>query len=231
MGRLLTLAALAALAGCRSVGPAEPPRPPSPASISKNEPGGDAPDPELAALERLGREPWGLRSDRKGMLLAPLTDAAHWRRVRFWLIPAFTGFRYGDDHHGLAAVFIRPLPAPAAGDARGAGALCLDDFERWALPTAQGFGAEVERVPDAQTSWRGKPLAVRRLDGEISWLLRRRRYAVAYASYAAWPGRCATLAYAFPMNQAASEARAARDRFATEAFGRLVTGAVAPPLP
>ena len=62
MGRLLTLAALAALAGCRSVGPAEPPRPPSPASISKNEPGGDAPDLTASLWQEQGTHTAGVGS-------------------------------------------------------------------------------------------------------------------------------------------------------------------------
>jgi hypothetical protein len=222
---------LLALSGCRSSLPAEPPRPPTPPSVTRAEPGGDAPNPELAALERLAQQSWGLRSDRTNLVLVPLADATHWKRVRFWLVPAFTGFRYGDQHHGLAALFVRDAPGPDPESKLSPHARCLDDFERWALKLTRTFGADVSDPFDTSATWRNHPVTVRRRDGELSWLLSTKRYASVYASYAAWPGRCATLAFAFPMNEAEAAARLARERFAREAFSRFVPGARVPPVP
>src|SRR6478609_6760032 len=56
------------------------PKPPSPESVTIKEPGGDAADPEEAALFRQLDEPWGPRNDKDDQLLVPLPDAAHWKR-------------------------------------------------------------------------------------------------------------------------------------------------------
>src|SRR5437868_12813615 len=92
--------------GCASATPAPepPPRPPTPTSITRQNPGGDAEDPERAALERLLREPWGGRSDRFGTLHLSVMDAAHWERVKLIAHPTRVAYRFGDDHYGILAV-------------------------------------------------------------------------------------------------------------------------------
>ena len=211
--------------GCQAQHPLEPPRPPTPTSVSRAQPGGDAPNPEQAALDRLDHEAWGLRPDRLGLVTVPLTDAANWRRVKLWLIPALTGFRYGDQHHGVSVLFVR--------DARQAttSETCLDEFEEWARGASRQFSLDVEKHEDSTVRWRGQPVLVRRRDGSIPMAFWRKHYAGVYASYPAWPGKCATLAYAFPLDEAAEAGHAARDRFAREAFGRFRPGATVPETP
>ena len=75
--------------------------------MTRDEPGGDAEDPHRAALQRLARESWGWRNDRQDALHVPLPDWQNWRRVKFWGVPTFAGFRYGDDHHAVAAVWVQ----------------------------------------------------------------------------------------------------------------------------
>ena len=212
-------------AGCVSTRPAEPPRPPTPASVNRTEPGGDAPNPELAALERLTHESWGLRGDRKGHVTVALPDAVNWRRVKMWLVPALTGFRYGDEHRGVSAVFVRETTKATTSDA------CLEEFEAWARGPARQLDLEVETPTDLIIRWRGQPVRVRQRDGAIPWGFWRKHYAGAYASFPAWPGRCATLAYAFPLDEAAEAAHAARDRFAREAFARFRVSPAVPDAP
>ncbi|MCS6898247.1 MAG: hypothetical protein RMJ98_00615 [Myxococcales bacterium] len=206
--------------------PPLPPQPPSPASITQATPGGDSPRPEQAALDRLARQPWGLRSDRRGRVLIPLADAANWRRVRFRLIPALTGFRYGDQHHGLAALFVREAPALAPG--QDASSACLAEFERWGEQQAKLFEVELGQASDRIISWRGHPIRVRQREGSVLWWFRRRHYAGVYASFLAWSGRCATLTYAFPTDEAEKEALQARERFAAEAMGRFFASSTPP---
>src|SRR5580700_4476837 len=112
MVRLLVAPAAAvalASAGCGTATVSRPPEaPPTPASITLENPGGDAADPEKAALERLLGEPWGQKRDRWSTLRVPLADVDNWQRVRLWGQPTRVAFRFGDDHYGLLAVWYHP---------------------------------------------------------------------------------------------------------------------------
>lgn len=211
------LAGLAALLGCQPAAPRLPPGlPPTPASISKAEPGGDAANPEQAALERLASEAWGSQPDKRGRVLVPLPDASRWRRVRFWLVPTFTGFRFGDRHHAISALFVRQAPEGGSDSAA-----CLREFERWGGGVARQMGLETGEATDFPVRWRGQTVLVRQREGNVFWLTGMRHYAAVYASYPAWSGACATLAYAFPMDEARDEALRARSRVALGAFARF----------
>jgi hypothetical protein len=215
--RGLAVLGLLALSAC-SVAQRQPPGvPPSPASITKDEPGGDADNPEVAALDRLLTQSWGQRADKRGAVMLGLPDSANWRRVTFWLIDTFTGFRYGDDHHAVAALFVRDAPSPGA-DSQA----CLREFEAWAESQASAFRAEVSVGSLDTTHWRESVIAIRRREGAVAWGLETRRYAAVYASYPFWDGSCATLAYAFPMKEDPDLAIRVRDRFAAQAFPRII---------
>ncbi len=151
----------------------------------------------------------------------PLPDAERWRRVRFRLVPTLTGFRYGDEHHGVAALFVRDAPADLQPDPSAA---CLADFERWGHDHARLFEVEIEPHQEHTFLWRGKPVHARSREGSMRWWFRRRHYAGVYASFPAWPGRCATLAYAFPMDEGPDEAKKTQARFLEEAFRRFFAG-------
>ena len=69
---------------------------PTPTSVSKDNPGGDADDPDKAALLRLLAEPLGALTDKFETLRAAFPDWPNWRRVRFIGYPLRAGFRYGD---------------------------------------------------------------------------------------------------------------------------------------
>ena len=115
-----------------------PPRPvgvaPTPQTVTVQNPGGDASDPELAALDRLAGEPWGIRRDRTNTLLVPLTDAMHWTRVRFRGYPTRAAFRYGDDHYGVIAIWY----TPAAGKSDPESWFFFDRFFAEAPPRGRG---------------------------------------------------------------------------------------------
>ena len=75
----LALTTLLGVVGCASKNiPVQPPgKPPTPKSVTVANPGGDAADPELAALQRLAAEPWGRRTDRFNTLNVPQIGRAH----------------------------------------------------------------------------------------------------------------------------------------------------------
>jgi hypothetical protein len=191
--------------------------------VTKDEPGGDAANPEIAALERLEREAWRMRADSTGSVAVPLADGVTWRRVRFWMVKTFTGFRYGDDHHAVAAVFLRPAPPRATAES------CLHDFESWAGAYTQGMGIEITAPTVTKAPWRGERVAVRAREGSVLWALEKRNYAGVYGSYLPWSGTCLTLGYAFPMREDPALARRVRDRFVEQAFSRLHTATPPPP--
>jgi hypothetical protein len=200
--------------------------PPTPATISVKEPGGDADNPEVAALDRLSAEEWGLRVDRQDSMLVPLTDFKNWKRVKFKLVPSWTGFRYGDKHHGISALYFRapPVTDPTSDQ-------CLVDFEQWARGLVSKFEAKITDADSTKVRWRGKDITVRSREGSGSLIFYgTRSYAVTYAAYPLWGG-CAILGYGFPMQESAEAARRTRDRYAKEAFHRYLVKRKDPPPP
>src|SRR5687768_11159743 len=61
-------------------------RPPTPKSVTRSNPGGDAPDPHEAALRRLLEAPWGARNDKDDQVHAPTPDWENWKRVRYYSV-------------------------------------------------------------------------------------------------------------------------------------------------
>ncbi len=74
---------------------------PTPATVTEKEPGGDAPDPHAAELARLIEAPWGMRTDKADQVRVPMPDAENWKRVRYFGVEHYVGFRYGDVHHAM----------------------------------------------------------------------------------------------------------------------------------
>jgi hypothetical protein len=210
------LLGLATATGCGSSPQRQPPGlPPTPASISVAEPGGDAFDPSGAALERLLEARWGRRGDKDNQLRVPLLDWRHWKRVRYWGVEHFLGFRYGDEHHALAISIVLDEADPSDSGA------CLRRFEAWARPQLRGFEFELEPAVTRESSWKGKPLVVRATDGYVDFALKRHEFSAAWASYAAYPDACLVYAIAVPWGDHPELARKVRDRFFEEAFERV----------
>lgn len=193
-----------ALLGCSASVPPRPVgAPPTPQTVTVQNPGGDAADPEQAALDRLAREPWGVRRDRTNTLLVPLVDAAHWQRVRLWGYPTRAAFRFGDDHHGVVALWFSPTTGPSDPQS------CLDRFLAEARPAAEAYGTRIlasrpahpppqpsepfrvglatEALPGAPSSG---PMVVQVIDAEVDGIFSSRGYAGALAAYPSFPGTC-----------------------------------------
>lgn len=208
---------LAVFAGCHSTAPPKPPvSPPSPASITREEPGGNSNDPHASALQRLVAEPWGWRNDKDDVLHVPLPDAQNWRRVKFIGVPSLVGFRYGDAHHAVIAVWVR-----AAGDGSTAPEACLASFEDWGGPTARSFSVDIGPGTVSRARWTDRDIAIKAVDAEINTLFARKDYKAAYAAYSMWPGTCTILGVAVPVRGSPEAAAAVRDRYVKEGFSRM----------
>ena len=207
--------------------------------MTREEPGGDASDPHLAALRRLLSEPWGWRNDKQDALHVPLPDWQNWRRIRYYGVPSFVGFRYGDDHHAVIAIWVRD----AAEGVTPQG--CLDDFEQWASPTAHDFSVAVSEGAVTRAPWpagTGTPspappaagpnehastfqapggVVIKSVDAEITALFSKKTYAAAYAAYTMWPKTCTIFGVAVPLRGNDDLARQVRDRYVTDGFWRM----------
>ncbi|AUX26234.1 hypothetical protein SOCEGT47_067950 [Sorangium cellulosum] len=214
------LAWLTGVAACGSSPPPRPPGlPPTPASITRENPGGDAADPERAALERLLSEPWGRRRDRFNTLDVPLVDWKSWRRVRIWNHPTRATYRYGDAHHALVTVLYTDTSGPSDPDS------CLDEFWAKHAPLADAYGVRLGEAQLIRTTQEidgeVRPLVLKLLDGSLESVFASDAYAGAIAAYESWPGTCLVSAMAVKSSHHPELARRVRDRWVDEGAPRL----------
>jgi hypothetical protein len=214
----LVLVVLLGASGCGSAPKQAPGQPPTPGSITSDNPGGDASDPERAALERLLKEPWGHRRDRWGTLRVPLADAKNWRRVRIWGHPTRATFRYGDDHHAIVTIWYTPIEGANDPDA------CMAKFLDYARPIGDSYGvhlgdAQVVRMNQAVGS-DVRPIVVQLLDGSMEGITGTEEYVGAIAAYQSWPGTCLVQGFAAAAKHR-SVAIKVRDRWVAEAAAEL----------
>jgi hypothetical protein len=211
MKRLILFSVSLVTFGCSSTPspPRQPPgRPPTPASVTKNEPGGDADDPHRAALERMLAEPWGSRNDKDDQVIAPLPDASKWRRIRYWGFDHLTGFRYGKTYHAVGAIAVQDVPAgtPVRSET------CLAAFESWAR--FEPFQTKLAR-------WRDQPLVIQAMDGWVSWGISSTEFSAAWAAYPAYKDACLIYAVAVAWRDSKELAQKVRDRYVAEGFQNL----------
>jgi len=193
------------------------PKPPSPESVSVKEPGGDAANPEEAALLRQIDEAWGQRDDKDAQLLLPLPDAEHWKRVRYWGVEHFVGFRYGNEHRVLAIGFVQEVPAgtPVTSDT------CMRRFEAWGRPQTKPFDVKFGPFQVHHQRWRDQRLEVHAVDGEFSAAFSTTQFSAAWAAYPAYTDGCLIYAMAVPWREHADLAKQVRDRWVNEAFAQV----------
>jgi hypothetical protein len=213
------LCCVPALLGLACGGRAQTPKPaqaaiPTPATVTVKEPGGDAQDPHAAALERLANAPWGTRNDRDGQLNVPLPDSDNWKRVRYFGVEHFVGFRYGDDHHAMVIAFTRPLPAGTQMKSD----TCMRSFEAWGLPQTHPFDVKFSPFETNLGKWQGKILESRMVDGRLNLGFSSSEFSGAWAAYPAYADGCLVLAVAVPWREHKELAQKLRDRWVSEGF-------------
>ena len=210
--------ALAFVAGCGSSSVTQPPgKPPTPESVTVAEPGGDAHDPHKFALTRQLSEPWGARNDKDDQLHAPTPDWEKWKRVRYWGVEHFTGFRYGDDHHVVAIVFVQPIERGDKNDSRA----CLRRFESWVRPQIRSYEVKLGPVGVRESAWRSEKILVQFVDGWVDTGFSRKEFSAAWAAYPAYPDACLVYAMAVPWREQPDLAKQVRDRWVAEGFQRM----------
>lgn len=190
------------------------PKPPSPQSVSVKEPGGDAADRAEAALLRQLEEAWGKRWDKDDQLLLPLPDSAYWKRVRYWGVEHFVGFRYGNDHHVLAIGFVQEVPpgTPVNTDT------CMRRFEQWGRPQTKPFNVKFGPFSVHHQRWRNQRLEVHSVDGEFAAAFSTTSFSAAWAAYPAYSDGCLIYAIAVPWRDHPDLAKQVRDRWVAEGF-------------
>jgi hypothetical protein len=214
--RVIAALVLAGSVGCATSSPRQPPgAPPTPETVSREEPGGNASDPHVAALQRLVSAQWGWRNDREDALHVPMPDWEKWRRIRYYGIPTFVGFRYGDAHHAVLAIWLRPADAKEDLEA------CLSKFEIWATPQAEVFGVTTTAPVTTKTKWARGEVVVRSIEAKVDSILWKRRYAAAYGAYTMWPGTCTVFGVAVLAKGSDELARTVRDRYVHEGFAAM----------
>jgi hypothetical protein len=205
------------LLGCSNaaVVPATAPMaPPTPASVSVKEPGGDAQDPQRAALERLLGEPWGGRTDKDEQLLAPMPDWEHWKRTRYWGFDHLVGFRYGKEHRAMIAARVHEMPAgvPVKSET------CMREFVDWARPQIAGFDVKLSPFQVKVARWREQPLVIQSVDGWVSWGIGSADFSAAWAAYPAYKDACVIYGVAVPWRDQPELAKQVRDRWINQGF-------------
>jgi hypothetical protein len=208
--------------GCAST-PRQPPgAPPTPASITRDDPGGDAFDPHAAALQRELDARWGARRDKDNQLVVPLPDKRNWKRVRYFLVDHFTGFRYGEDGHSLNVVLVQdierkkdaPNQPPDAG-------MCLTRAEEWAKPQFDAYGIEITSVSTTYVKWKKQEIPVRLADAHFDYLFERHDVSAAWASYPAYPDACLIFGLVVSWEGHPDLAKEVRERWVREGVKRL----------
>ncbi|MBK8252140.1 MAG: hypothetical protein IPK82_05665 [Polyangiaceae bacterium] len=215
-----------AIAGCNNPQPDVPPqppppdRPPTPESVTKNNPGGDAPDPVKAALQRLLSEPFeAKRKDRWNTLRVPLADWKNWRRIKILGHPTRATFQYGDDHIAMALIRYSPIEGENTPER------CLADFIKYSTPIAESYGVRLgtTKLVNLTQNFRGetRPILVRLQEGGIDSVFTADDYVGFLAAYQSWPGTCLVQGGAVLATDHPELAAKVRDRWVNEAVGKL----------
>lgn len=200
--------------------PPPPDRPPTPKSISSDNPGGDAPDPVKAALQRLLEQPFvAKRRDRWNTLAVPLADWKHWRRIKIWGNPTRASFQYGKDHTALLTIRYTPIDGPNDPEH------CLADFMKYASPIAENYGIRLGQSQLVQTTQmfqsERRPVLVRLQEGGVESIVASDDYMGFMAAYQSWPGTCLVQGFAVVASDHPDLAKRVRDRWVAEAVGKL----------
>ena len=191
-------------------------------SLASSNHGGSGPSDEVhdehwVALQRMLGERWSKRSDRDEQLLVPLADARNWKRVRFWLIDHFTGFRYGDDINAVNVVLVQDVEPGVTPTAE----LCMKRAERWARPQMRSFDVRMGPIQSRKVEWRGTEIPVRTADALVDYGFGPMQFSAAWASYPAYTNACLVFAFAVPWGEHRELAHQVRERWIEEGVRKI----------
>lgn len=175
------------------------------------------------ALARLASAAWGSRLDKRRTFTLPFPDAAQWTHVKFFGVTTLAGWRYGDDHHAVAAAFtFDPPEVPASIEG------CAQRFADWGVVRANAFDLQIGDARVSDVTWTGardgQPSTVRVfvVDAQRRSVFGLARYPSAYAVYPAWTDACLVIGVSVPEDDAGTLAGKVRDRLVRDALPSLV---------
>lgn len=171
---------------------------------------------EIALLRQL-TEPFHRRADKDEQLLVPLADANNWKRVRFWLVDHFTGFRYGEDFDALNVVFIHDVEPGVELTSE----YCMKNAERWARPQLRAFDVRMGPIQTRTVRWKHTDVSVRTADALVDYGVGPSQFSAAWAAYPAYEDACLVFAFAVPWGEHRDLAVQVRDRWIEEGVRRL----------
>ena len=216
---LVTLGLLVAAVGCGAA-PArsEPPKgaPASIGSAAAPAPSGGPSSDHATAVAWLAAAPWGARIDKRAVVAVPLADAPAWTHVRFWGVTTLAGWRYGDAHNAVAAVFaFAPKGMPATVDG------CAAQFTDWGRTKARAGDLVLGEPRVDEIAWRDGRVKVFVLDADRRSIFGTKRYFAAYAVLPAWRDACLVVGFAVPGAGAMDDAREVRDRWVRDGVAAI----------
>lgn len=174
-------------------------------------------DQHWFALQRMLSERIGRRPDRDDQLLVPLPDAGNWKRVRFWLIDHFTGFRYGDDLNAVNVVLVQDVEPGVKPTAES----CMKQAERWARPQMQSFDVRMGPIQSRKAEWRGEEIPVRTADALVDYGFGPMQFSAAWAAYPAYTNACLIYAFAVPWGEHRELAQQVRERWIEDGLRKI----------
>jgi len=186
---------------------------PTPASITLEEPGGDAPDAHAASLVQMLKGAWGWANDKDDQVRIMLPDWSHWKRVRYHGFEHLAGFRYGSDHHAVSVMIVEDTRQGRAPTSE----TCMRHAETLARPRAREFALEAQPIVETKVEWKGKPLVIHSTDGEFPFGFRRISFAAAWIAYPVYESSCLYQVFAAKYEGHPELARKLRDRWMAEA--------------
>lgn len=164
------------------------------------------------ALEALRHYPTATQQSADGRVRIGLAAGSQWRRVTFWGFDAYAGFRFGQDHHGVAGVMtIEPLKGE--GDRA-----CIAAFDEWSKPYVEAFSLRMSGVTESAIRIGDMPAVARRLYAVGESPIGTVDYYSAYAVARRSEDVCVIIGLAVPVREAGERAKWALDRLADEAF-------------
>ena len=177
-----------------------------------------------AAIARLAEAPWGMRVDKRRIFTLPLPDGGSWTHVKFWGITTLAGWRYGDDHHAVAAAFVFASKTSAATVES-----CSRRFLAWGRARAEAFDLNIGEPRVDVVPWLGAPADVAAeanvriyvMDAERRSVFGVARYPSAFAVYPAWKDACLVIGVSVPGDDAPL-ADVVRDRLVRDALPAVV---------
>jgi hypothetical protein len=192
---------------------------PTAGSVNLDKPGGDAADPDAAALVRLLEEPLGALRDKDNQVALSYPDSRNWKRVRYRLFEHLVGFRYGSRFEAVNVVLVNDTRAGRVSESRA----CIRQAETIARPRIRALSVVIGEVQETEITWKEQRIVVHSVDGAFPWGFHRIEFSAAWAAYPAYDKTCLIHGIGVRHEKRADLAHLVRDRWILEVAPKLET--------